>query len=67
MGRNRISCARLGQSGKRRYGMGLNGIERNWMGKDEMQQGGGEYCFPSISELMNKKRKGYVDKNYAVK
>ena len=46
MGRNRISCASLGQSGKRRYGMGLNGIERNWMGKDEMQQGGGNITSP---------------------
>ena len=37
-GRNKIGCAGLGQGEKRRYRMGPNGIERNWMGEDGMGQ-----------------------------
>ena len=32
-GRNRIVCPGLEQGGKRRYGVGPNGIEQNWMGE----------------------------------
>ena len=48
-GRNKIGCAGLGQGGKRRYRMGPNGIERNWMGEDGTGRdvtGVGENGFP---------------------